>query len=364
VAKVAKKTKTKINENLIFERMVYNAIDFLKMSVEELKKRPKYSVINFYSSIELFLKARLMREHWALIVVRPEKADKSSFLKGDFKSVGMREAISRLQNIAGVRLKAEVVECFEQLRQQRNKLVHFFDKKYTNRRYKRTIDKIMLEQYKGWFYLYRLLTDKWKGEFSQYAKEIKVLDKLMHGHRDFLKTKYDVLKPEIKRKKKSGIVFEKCLACKFNSAENVEVCNPLFEDKCLVCDANQTFLKVPCPTPKCDSNIFIYEEAEGDCEICDEHISIEYLLKLYSGYVSSDEIGMSPEVAFCKYCECFPASVVPLDNGDWLCLNCFEPFGHIGECEWCHEWIAGDTEDTYLSGCMNCSGRLGHNDGE
>ena len=48
MAKVGKKTKTKINEKLIFDRMVYNAIDFLKISVNELKKRPKYSVINFY----------------------------------------------------------------------------------------------------------------------------------------------------------------------------------------------------------------------------------------------------------------------------------------------------------------------------
>jgi len=40
----------------LFKSLVENAIDFLKKSVAEIKKSPKYSVINFYSAVEIFLK--------------------------------------------------------------------------------------------------------------------------------------------------------------------------------------------------------------------------------------------------------------------------------------------------------------------
>ncbi|MBI2198305.1 MAG: hypothetical protein HYU42_06840 [Candidatus Rokubacteria bacterium] len=52
----------------LFDLVVKNALDFLKQSLRELRKRPKYSVIDFCSALELLLKARLMLEHWALII--------------------------------------------------------------------------------------------------------------------------------------------------------------------------------------------------------------------------------------------------------------------------------------------------------
>lgn len=58
----------------VFDALVKNAIDFLNSSLDDLDKRPKNSIVDFYSSIELFLKARLMSEHWTLILSRPELA--------------------------------------------------------------------------------------------------------------------------------------------------------------------------------------------------------------------------------------------------------------------------------------------------
>ena len=68
-----------------FDDVVRNAFDFLGRSIDELEKHPKYSVIHFYSAIELFVKARLLKEHWALIVMKPDQADKAKFLRGDFQ---------------------------------------------------------------------------------------------------------------------------------------------------------------------------------------------------------------------------------------------------------------------------------------
>jgi hypothetical protein len=56
-----------------FDSVVDNAIDFLRQALDELETKPKYSVIHFCASIELFLKARLMLEHWSLISEEPQK---------------------------------------------------------------------------------------------------------------------------------------------------------------------------------------------------------------------------------------------------------------------------------------------------
>lgn len=93
--------KISINSKNLFDSLTRNAIDFLKKSVIELEDSPKYSVIHFCSAIELFLKARLLVEHWSLIITKPENANLSKFKSGDFHSVSMQEAINRLKNISG-----------------------------------------------------------------------------------------------------------------------------------------------------------------------------------------------------------------------------------------------------------------------
>lgn len=56
------------NNEQLFDSLVINAIDFLESSIDDLNIRPKNSIVDFYTAIELFLKARLMLEHWTLIL--------------------------------------------------------------------------------------------------------------------------------------------------------------------------------------------------------------------------------------------------------------------------------------------------------
>ena len=51
-----------------FSQLVGNALDFAETAARELEPSPKYSLINFGAAVELFLKARLLSEHWALII--------------------------------------------------------------------------------------------------------------------------------------------------------------------------------------------------------------------------------------------------------------------------------------------------------
>jgi hypothetical protein len=107
-----KKIRVSIKTSALFKSLVENGFDFLKKSVADIKKSPKYSVINFCSAVEIFLKARLIREHWSLILAKPEFADVIKFKGGDFVSVSMEEAIRRLNNICSEKLSHEAEDAF------------------------------------------------------------------------------------------------------------------------------------------------------------------------------------------------------------------------------------------------------------
>ncbi len=57
-----------MNKEEMFNRLVENAFDFLFKAISEIEGQPKYSVIHFYAAVELFVKARLMKEHWSLVI--------------------------------------------------------------------------------------------------------------------------------------------------------------------------------------------------------------------------------------------------------------------------------------------------------
>lgn len=109
------------NANPFSDLITTNAIEFFNASIKDFKSRPKYSVINFCSGLELILKARLLKEHWSLIVKRPEEAALPRFQNGDFVSVSVDEALKRLGNIGSETFSQDETRCFERLRDHRNK---------------------------------------------------------------------------------------------------------------------------------------------------------------------------------------------------------------------------------------------------
>jgi hypothetical protein len=345
-----------MDEKEIFESVVSNAIDFMTKSISELKEHPKSSVIDFYSSIELFFKARLLKEHWALIVKKPENADISSFLKGDFQSVGINDAVLRLKKIARQTFLKEEIKCFDELRNHRNKLVHFFNPKYVAKPDDDTIYDIISEQCKGWFYLHRLLCHKWIDHFLDYKDKINELNKLMHSHREFLKAKFETLKPEIDKKKKDGISFLNCSKCGFDSAEEEILFDPLIDHTCMVCGSYQRMLKIPCPS--CRETVYIDDYAEGSCEKCGQKIDLEYLLDEYGPDTSTKEYFTEPTRGYCHWCERPEETVIYLEE-ELVCLSCLEPHSSMEECDWCGTMYTGDLSESGYLGCVMCDGRSG-----
>lgn len=337
-----------------FDSLVSNGIDFLSRSVADLKRHPKYSVISFCVGLEIFLKARLIKEHWALVITKPETAIIEQFRAGDFHSVSMEDAIRRLKNVAGERIGKDEETSFEQVRKHRNRLVHFFHPAYARKSNESLIRQIVTEQCKAWFYLHRLLTKNWEEDFRKYKKKIEKLDELMHKQRAFLKAKFMALKPEIDAEISNGVEFKSCSLCGCGAARVDEAGEPLYESSCLVCDARSSFLRVSCPD--CAENIEVGFEGpgEGTCpnEDCEREIDLVYLIEKYGPVQDPKE---ESEVIYCASCEHHEECVIPFDEG-YLCLCCAERHDLEEQCHYCGNHMAGfDPDGSAAFGCFMCS---------
>src|SRR5437867_1497094 len=141
----------------MFDLLVKNAIDFLERAIAEIEERPKYSIINFFSAVELIFKARLMTEHWSLVIAKPENANLRKFKEGDFQSVNLDQTVARLKNISGENFTDHELRTFETLRKHRNKLVHFFHPASVENPDAVTLEVAVVELCRGWWFLHRLL---------------------------------------------------------------------------------------------------------------------------------------------------------------------------------------------------------------
>jgi hypothetical protein len=348
-----RKIRVSIKTATLFKSLVENGIDFLKKSVADIKKSPKYSVINFCSAVEIFLKARLIREHWSLILSKPELADVIKFKAGDFVSVSMDEAIRRLNNICNEKLSHEAEDAFRAARNHRNKLVHFFHPGYAKAS-ESSLQAIVAEVCRGWFYLHELLTNEWSNQFKKYRKQIDRLDKKMHELRQFLRAKFEALKLEIVTETNSGCEFEKCAVCGFEAARIDEVGEPLFGSKCKVCDTENRFLFIECP--QCKDRIRIEDMGEGECAKCGFEVDIDCLVDTLGEFQDPKEPSTH---AYCSECERADApTAIPYGDG-YLCLSCLTEHESADNCGFCNELCTGiDPVTTSGFGCVVCEGSL------
>lgn len=353
-----------------FNAVVVNAFDFLDRSVDELKnKRPKYSVIHFYSAVELFLKARLLKEHWAQIVKKPEQADRGKFLKGDFQSVGLEEAAARLDKVVGESLVKEALDCFNKLRNHRNQMVHFaHSAQHDDAKAKKEMERIVIEQAKGWHYLKNLLCERWKEHFQDHQGTVRRLDRIMREQADYLKAKFETIQDEMRQRKLGGHVFADCPVCHFSSFEYRALVWSIGEPvwigsgKCLTCDFSPTFISITCVNEDCGKPIWLTYGHEV-CKECSHDYSpseIEEVLGQHDKLKQTDYYDPGDfSNAGCGSCDGYE-TVVPLENDEWFCTDCFDIEEHVGQCEWCTGYSTHIPEHSYLSGCTQCEGRVGH----
>lgn len=345
-----------------FDDVVRNAFDFLGRSIHELEKHPKYSVIHFYSAIELFVKARLLKEHWTLIVMKPDQADMAKFQRGDFQSTGLKETNERLAKVVDDGLLDEELKCFEGLRLVRNQMVHFAHAAQGDGdEAKKEMERIVADHAKGWFYLHRLLTGRWSKHFANYKKAAQDMDGRMRKQTKYLEQKFRLLAGDIESAKAAGSHFMTCPSCGF---ESFEVGEPVWVGvgRCMTCSFASPVLTLDCVNEDCAKPIPLVGGYEW-CPECGHKYTPEQVESVLDEHDKlrrtdcHDPDDLSH--AGCGNCDGYE-TVVPLDTDEWFCTDCFDIEEHVGQCEWCTGYSTHIPEHSYLGGCSQCEGRVGH----
>lgn len=330
--------------------LVANAVDFLTLVTEEFEKRLKHSVIAFYTAIELMLKARLMAEHWSLVVNKD--ADLVQFRNGDFVSVPFDEACKRLQRVVGSPVPDRTRQSFDDVRKHRNKLVHF----YQDMRKPEVREQIAVEQLKAWHGLLGLVRVQWADVFSKYGETFEKLDKKFAQHRSYLRARFENLADEIAKQKKDGTKFVACSSCSFNAAKVETLAGALFESTCLVCRIKSRWIEIDCTS--CEKTMS-YEEDDGIiCPHCQTSYTQEELADLIDDDPATPDDCLDMQTpANCSFCDGYHTVVSYSEK--FICSSCLQLSDHLETCGWCNDGNNGDMEDSNWKGCNHCDGRAG-----
>jgi|GEM_PF-263265 len=341
----------------LLNRLVRNALDFLSRSIFDLEDYPKYSIINFYTAVELFVKARLMAEHWSLVVAKRQEPDWAKFITGDFQSVSLEEAATRLEKAARSGLFEHEIKAFNHVRTHRNKVVHFFHEAHSvneNEELRRSIAK---QQLTAWYLLHCVLTVRWKDVFAPWTQQIAELDSKVRKHHTYLQIVFDHSKLDLTDLKAKGLLIEVCPSCAFESQSHEPELNELYSAECRVCGLSQQCVSIACPN--CDTRVVFRNEGFASCESCGKSLEpdalAEAIIDPAEAHYAAKDGDDSLQPGNCSDCDGFH-TVVQLGE-TCFCTSCFGQFDKLEWCEWCNEANTGDMEHSYFSGCNFCEGQ-------
>lgn len=346
--------------DILIQRVIENAFDFLETAIRQFKSSPKYSIINFCAAVELMLKARLMHEHWSLIVY-DKSPDIKLFRNGNFKSIGFKDMIPRIESVTGDVIPKEITECFSRLANHRNKIIHFFHEAHSGEEAEKRQEKIAIEQCLGWYFLRKLLKE-WNFIFSDYNQKIDSIGYKMKEHKVYIDTVFLRIKPEIHKKEEMGSTFKLCCHCQKKSSEEYKLTENLYEYKCKVCLLEENLIKIPCPEEDCKITVEINEFNldEIKCISCGYQIDKSDLVDYLDteDFVTKDNY-LDHVQKNCVMCDGMGTVIQHHDY--YLCTQCFFITKVLQYCGWCNEAQVGgdDLEMSYHTGCNFCEGHVG-----
>jgi hypothetical protein len=338
-----------------FENLVRNGIDFLEKAMSQLESDPKHSVINFYTAVEIFLKAPLVYDHWTLVVV-DRNPNRQSYVAGDFLSVSFEDACTRLSEALNKPLRKSAKDAFDKVRKHRNRMVHFYHSGIDGKQR----DEIKLEQAQAWFELNRFVAETWRKQFEPFASDLRRMERSLIANNHYAKAKYEDLRPKIDGMKKGGKSFEECPRCGTTAYCVDEEPERLVSCNCMVCFYGEKRLNIFCP--ECgDADQYMQPYDGFSCTNCDCEVSggseIFDLIDQNATRGTKDDLD-SDTPAHCDDCQGY--QTVCEYEGGYLCTNCFAYFDAVAQCQWCNEFMTGDAEDTYVTGCEHCDGYAGY----
>lgn len=336
--------------------LISSALNFLEQAQKELKdSKPQFSLVSFWTAVELFLKVPLAHEHWSLICSRKNTPRKKSYQDGDFQSISYDETRVLLRDVLEKPLSDDTHNIFDKVRKHRNRLVHFYHSDFTDAQAK----QILNEQADAWFRLHQLIREDWRPIFGEDLYLRLTLDegRLLRTSHYYINAKFRALTPELKELREAGKKIVKCPTCAqkagIQSAFNEESDNTLYETDCLVCSyVTDRYLKVLCPGCNTRQRIEPDGELSLTCEKC-QHTEPRFEL-LDEDTSFPEDIMMMGGPASCSDCEGYE-TVCDFD-GRYLCVSCLPLHDGVGSCGYCSTVSTTIPEMSSLLGCSFCSG--------
>lgn len=338
-----------------FKSLIDNGMDFLEKAYSQLENDPKYSIINFYTAVELLLKAPLVLTHWSLIIADREP-NIQKYRSGDFKSIGFEETCSRLNGVLEKPLSADARNAFDVIRKHRNKMVHFYHAESSADDFV----GVREEQAEAWFELNKFLAKDHKEVFDPYMHNLKSMERMLRLNEYYANIIYKKLEPEINEGIKNGRVFLDCVVCKKHAYEHLNLypqIPSLSNYKCLVCSHQDSELGVNCPACNSKSE-YLKPDSSFHCSACQHEIAQNKIYKFL------DEACYGPDNYFdaitpanCDECQSFQS--VCEFKGGYLCTNCLSFFDGLYACGYCNDYGTELMEDSCWTGCLHCEGNAG-----
>lgn len=318
-----------------------NSLDFVVRAATELwdpnlptEAQLKYSTIHLWEGIELLLKARLVREHWSLILRDLNRYKAKSFESGDFQSVTYEEACARLEAVCGVTLEQPLKDAFDALRKLRNRYVHFVCNEPPA--------SVMADQLKAWHHALRLLEAGMLRLSRTQQARLDEAQALMLRSEEFLKVRLDAVRGELTEAKTRGLTVLACPRCEMpalilgDGYPDCRVCAKSNEWWTDVADSyarmNNPSWKHPKHGP--DDDVAWCECGEQACVPAGEEIGDELQARLAH---LRTEPGMDIEPYICFAC----GSATP----DWYLEHC----GYCGA-----QYFDSNEEEDHFPACPAC----------
>jgi hypothetical protein len=344
--------KNNTTNHILFKELVDNAFDFLERAISEFETQPKYSVVHFSTALELILKARLVHEHWSLIVEGVPNI--RSFTKGDFRSINFKDIIPKIEGVLSETIDKTVKDAFKKISEHRNQMVHFFHE-IDNSKKKEKLNEIAIEQSLAWYHLQQLLM-KWEPIFSDYNTRIDLMVYKMRNHTSYLQAVYQQILPQIENDKKSGKRYFNCDSCGLEASLQHNIHEKISEAECRICSHNMFLINMSCVA--CEAIIeFSNDNFPGyRCQECQEKVTIDDIKHFFNTNPATYD---DTEVIVMNCALCTGSDTVVQYNNVYFCANCFHYEKEIAVCQSCHEGqlAGGKLEDSYVYGCEHCDGQ-------
>lgn len=334
--------------------LIENGMDFLDKARSELEANEyKYSIVSFWTAVEIMLKVPLLHEHWSL-VCSGKRFVRSKFLEGDFQSVTYDDAITRLEDVLNMPLPSETKKAFNIIRQHRNQVVHFYKPAFTEK----DQQTILSEQAAAWFALNRFMREDWVSIFGPLHswKLARSETLLLQGNKFYSAIRLEQVKADLDKRVAGGQIVQRCDDCNQDAAvtDTIDTGHHelpvLYERHCLVCSSLSGFIRMHCPACG-DEMACLQGEFSVRCNKCGVNHN-RYDVLDESLFHSNWDDEFLP--AGCTQCM-RPGTVAKFGNG-YLCTECLSFFKTLMVCECCNHAIDSVQELSYIRGCDFCDG--------